>query len=181
MNNVTSQRLQQALKSQNITAAELSRRSGIGKSAICRYLKGTIVPKPYAINRLAEALHADPVWLLGYDTVTSSDDLSTIEGLETKLKDYMISRFGSVNRFSTVCGIPYSTIATILDRGIDKATFSNMVKICQTLNISVDALIKGDISTFDDITYGVALSALTAINSAKLIAYYQGLLDAQED
>ena len=41
--------------------------------------------------------------------------------------------------------IPYSTLNSIFTRGINKATLSNVLKICDALHISADALANGTI------------------------------------
>lgn len=51
-------------KSQGLTQAELSRRSGIAPTALCRLEKATIEPSTVTIDRLAEALSVAPAMLL---------------------------------------------------------------------------------------------------------------------
>lgn len=48
--------------------------------------------------------------------------------------------------------MPYSTLDTILKRGINKANVVNVIKICNALDINVDKLANGTIenSTFSD-------------------------------
>lgn len=62
-----SDRLKEALALRNITQAELSRKSGVDKSAICKYMKGDIKPKSESLVAIANALGVTPVWLLGLD------------------------------------------------------------------------------------------------------------------
>ena len=45
---------------QNLTKAELSRRSGVSKSTLCRLEKGKIYPYPGWKKKLAKALEVDP-------------------------------------------------------------------------------------------------------------------------
>lgn len=106
--------------------------------------------------------------------------------IEDELKELMIQKSGSVNRFSKLCGISQSTIATILNRGIKNANVQNIIKICQVLNISADELANGRItSTWDFLvkngekTVPFDYDKLTPENQARLIAYYQGLIDSQ--
>lgn len=63
----TSTRLKEALKLRNLTPAELARRSGVDKSAICKYMQGKIHPKSDSLMKLADALMVSPAWLLGVD------------------------------------------------------------------------------------------------------------------
>lgn len=57
-------RLQKAIEDKNITASELSRLSGVGKSDISNYLKGKYLPKQDKCYLLANALNVDPGWLM---------------------------------------------------------------------------------------------------------------------
>lgn len=69
--------------------------------------------------------------------------------LEQKLKDYILSRYKSIREFALNIEMPYSTIDTILKRGINKASVGNILKICQSLGISADALADGEITETD--------------------------------
>lgn len=60
-------RLNEALHLRDITAADLSRMTGINKSSLSRYLSGESIPRSLAIGKMAEALHVNPAWVLGYD------------------------------------------------------------------------------------------------------------------
>lgn len=60
-------RLKKAMRSRDVNARELARRSGLSEGAISRYLSGKMEPRVPAIGKMADALHVDPVWLLGYD------------------------------------------------------------------------------------------------------------------
>ena len=69
-------------------------------------------------------------------------------GVEDELKKIIIDRYGSVNKFATVCDVPYSTIATIFVRGINKANISTVIAICKELKISADELANGKITPY---------------------------------
>ena len=60
-------RLRQAIADKNITASELSRISGVGKSDISNYLNGVYVAKQDKCYMLAKALDVDPGWLMTGD------------------------------------------------------------------------------------------------------------------
>ena len=67
-------RLRKAMKDANITASELSRLSGVGKSDISYYLKGRYLPKQDKCYLLARALRVDPGWLMtGVEPVTDEE------------------------------------------------------------------------------------------------------------
>ena len=65
--------------------------------------------------------------------------------IEEKLKELILSRYKSLREFTQVIDMPYSTLDTILKRGIDKASITNIIKICQELHISADELANGRI------------------------------------
>lgn len=64
MENEFGNRLRYALTKKGITASELSRLSGVGKSDISYYMSGRYVPKQDKCYLLANALDVDPGWLM---------------------------------------------------------------------------------------------------------------------
>ena len=69
--------------------------------------------------------------------------------IENELKSLILSKYGTVKDFAPKCGLPYSTVDTILRRGINKASVSSVIAICKALNISADALASGRIAPPD--------------------------------
>lgn len=65
--------------------------------------------------------------------------------IEKKLKEIIIEKYGSVKRFSEKIKLPYTTLDTILRRGIINANINNVIKICNALDITVDELIKNNL------------------------------------
>ncbi len=91
--NTIKDRLQEALKMRQWTAADLSKKSGINKGSISKYLKGAIVPKQRIIGDLANALGVSPAWLLGFDDnkldITHNIDLNALnESNKARLMAY---------------------------------------------------------------------------------------------
>lgn len=72
------ERIREALNVRGMTAAELSRLSGIDKGSVSRYLKGDIIPKQSKIDALARALGVSPAWLLGFNVSMSGDALPPV-------------------------------------------------------------------------------------------------------
>lgn len=64
MPNEFQERLRKLLSDKGVTASELSRISGIGKSDISNYLNGKYLPKQDKIYLIAQALGVDPGWLI---------------------------------------------------------------------------------------------------------------------
>lgn len=65
--------------------------------------------------------------------------------IENQLRELILLKHGSLREFTFNIGIPYSTLSTILKKGIMTATMSNMVKICNALDIKLDGLVAGRI------------------------------------
>lgn len=60
--------------------------------------------------------------------------------IEERLKQLILEEYGSMVEFANQIGMANSTLATIMSRGIHKASVSNIIKICQALDISADEL-----------------------------------------
>ena len=75
--------------------------------------------------------------------------------VENKIKDIIITRYGTLKNFCDKINVPYSTIDSILKRGIGKANVLNVIKICDELGLSVDALRHGIIESIDDEKYNI--------------------------
>ena len=65
--------------------------------------------------------------------------------IENKIKDIIITRYGSVKSFSSKIKVPYTTIDTILKRGLLKSNVLNVIKICNELGIDVNELVNDKI------------------------------------
>ena len=64
---------------------------------------------------------------------------------EDLLKEKILSEYKSIREFTQKIEMPYSTLDTILKRGIRNASVDNVIRICDFLEISTDALINGRI------------------------------------
>lgn len=64
MKNEFQYRLQRSLADSGLTAAELSKKSGISEANISNYINGKYVPKQDKCYLLAVALGVDPGWLM---------------------------------------------------------------------------------------------------------------------
>ena len=65
--------------------------------------------------------------------------------VDERLKELIIEKYGTMKEFTDHIGIPNSTFANILRRGVQNANVVTIIKICQALNISTDALAEGKI------------------------------------
>lgn len=60
-------RLRAALEMRGMKQAELVELTGIGKSSISTYLRGSYIPKQKNIYKMAKALNVNEAWLMGED------------------------------------------------------------------------------------------------------------------
>lgn len=74
-------RLKEALQIRHMKQSELANITGINKSMISNYLSGRFEPKTENLNKLADALQVNDVWLSGLD-------LDKEEFWEKYLSDY---------------------------------------------------------------------------------------------
>lgn len=70
--------------------------------------------------------------------------------LESDLEAYILSKYNSLRDFTIKNHMPYSTLASVLDRGIRKANGQTLFKICEALDISADDLSDGRIVSRSD-------------------------------
>ena len=52
------------------------------------------------------------------------------------LKEEILTQYRSVRRFAAEMGIPYSTLVTALERGIDGMAYDTVLRMCDTLSLN---------------------------------------------
>lgn len=92
---------------------------------------------------------------------------------EEKIKNLILKRYHSIREFSITTDIPYTTLDSILKRGIGNSSVTNVIKICKALGISVDALADGEIVSTSKLT-------LTPNNITELIEVNEILSDTKD-
>ena len=65
--------------------------------------------------------------------------------IEEKLKVYILENYCSMANFSNVVNISPATLSAIFKRGLENCSVSNLYKISDALDISIDFLRKGEI------------------------------------
>ena len=70
------ERLRILMEHFQLNQTELSKRTGVGRSAIGNYLSGLREPKQDALYMLSNPFNINPVWLMGFDVpmFNSTDD-----------------------------------------------------------------------------------------------------------
>ncbi|MBP3704470.1 MAG: helix-turn-helix domain-containing protein [Clostridia bacterium] len=59
---------------------------------------------------------------------------------EQKLRNLILDEYPSLRQFAKEADIPYSTLMTLLSRGIGGASFDVVLQICRKLNIDPSTL-----------------------------------------
>lgn len=65
--------------------------------------------------------------------------------VEMELKQLILNRYGSLSDFCKKIGLPWTTLDSILKRGVEKANIKNILKITTELGIDVESLASGKI------------------------------------
>jgi transcriptional regulator with XRE-family HTH domain len=61
---------------------------------------------------------------------------------EEVLKEYIYAKYNSVRQFAIECGLKYSTVAAVLNRGLVNSNIDTVFTICQALGIRLEPLVK---------------------------------------
>lgn len=103
----TAKRLQIAMTNINISAQELSNKSGVAKASISQYVNGSHKPSNISSGKLASILDVNPLWLMGFDVpMKNSDALLTTPSK----RGVVINVLGRV-----AAGIPIEAMENIID------------------------------------------------------------------
>lgn len=81
--------------------------------------------------------------MINYNVIHRGGDYMTIED---ELKEYILSRYQSLREFTQSADMSYSTVDSVLKRGVGNSSVNTIIKICKVLGISVDALADGKIT-----------------------------------
>ena len=73
------QRIEQALEFRRMTAAELSRKTGIDEASLSSYRSGKYAPRQNRIYLISQALGVTPSWLMGFDNDPKEADAAITE------------------------------------------------------------------------------------------------------
>ncbi|MGX7141406.1 LexA family protein [Facklamia languida] len=100
--------------------------------------------------------------------------------IEDKLRELINNRYGSVRQFSIQVDLPYTTILSILDRGVLNAKALNVFKVCEELSIDAEALGNGQIVSINsNADISVIYSQLQPPRQRKVYNFAEHQLDEQ--
>jgi len=91
--------------------------------------------------------------------------------VEQELKDLIISRYGSLKKFSEDINIAWSTLDGVIKRGVNKANITSLIKICEGLSIDCESLYYGRILPKQDLLKNAPLN----LNEENIIKKYRDL------
>lgn len=99
----SAERLKELLEYFDLKQNDLSKRTGIPKSAISMYISGERIPHQNRISDIAEAYNVNEAWLMGYDVPMRKDDPDSDTGFDNiyPIEIHRIPILGSV-----ACGEP---------------------------------------------------------------------------
>lgn len=66
--------------------------------------------------------------------------------LESQLKQMIINKYGSLKKFSDTINMPWTTLDSILKRGIANSNITNVLKITRELGLDAEKLVDGELS-----------------------------------
>lgn len=70
--------------------------------------------------------------------------------LESNVKSLIIEKYGSMKKFCETIDMPWTTLDSILKRGIANSNITNVLKITRELGIDAEKLVDGHISYVDN-------------------------------
>lgn len=68
-----------------------------------------------------------------------------MEETEIKIKNMIIKEYGSMKKFCEKIDMPWTTLDSILKRGIANSNITNVIKITRELGLDAEALASGEI------------------------------------
>ena len=78
---------------------------------------------------------------------------------ELELKKLIIDKYGSLKKFCEIIDMPWTTLDSILKRGIANANITNVMKITKELGIDTESLASGLIKANVDVEYPTTIAA----------------------
>lgn len=87
--------------------------------------------------------------------------------IEDQLKDVILSRYKSVKAFASACGIVYSTLDSVLKRGLMNSNAGTVIKIFKTLDLDVESISTGVLSPIEKRIITCTLPEITHLEKCR--------------
>ena len=68
-----------------------------------------------------------------------------MQELEAKIKSLIVEKYGSLKKFSETIDMPWTTLDSILKRGMANSNITNVLKITRELGLDAEKIVDGDI------------------------------------
>ena len=68
-----------------------------------------------------------------------------MQELEANIKSLIIEKYGSLKKFSETIDMPWTTLDSILKRGMANSNITNVLKITRELGLDAEKIVDGDI------------------------------------
>ena len=103
--------------------------------------------------------------------------------IDEKLKQYILSKYGSVQAFVKETTLKYTTVVSILKRGVNNSNAQNVLEICRVLDISADELYDGRITPLADAPKfdGDPMQVEDLRRLARIMAYQQMIVGKEKE
>lgn len=98
-----------------------------------------------------------------------------MEIVEDSIKKIIIKRYGSLNKFCEKISMPWTTLDSILKRGIANSNITNVMKITKELGIDTESLASGTIVNSKELN--ISKKLVSTKNLPKIMEYYEALND----
>ncbi len=69
-----------------------------------------------------------------------------MELAEARIKEMIIEKYGTIKKFCDIIDMPWTTLDSILKRGISNSNITNVMKITKELKIDTESLVSGIIT-----------------------------------
>ena len=175
-------RLNLALSTKRVTAAELSRRTGISKGSISQYKNGVVNPKQDRIYLIANALGISEAWLMGYDVpMSKSEAAANPQSSESALPNGAIpapdvAGMKKIPVFgSSACGTPIEAVRSYNYVEVDSALRADFALIAEGKSMTGAGILDGSLVFFQE-TPNVdngQIAAVTVDNATTIKRFYQ--------
>lgn len=176
------ERLNKALSEKGVTAAELSRRTGISKGSISQYKNGVVNPKQDRIYLIANALGVSEAWLMGYDvSMSKSEDSPRPKSSRSALppEAFSVPDLSGLKKIpilgSSACGIPIEAVRQYDYIEVDSALRADFALYAEGKSMTGCGILDGSMVFFQE-TPAVSngeIAAVTVDNSTTIKRFYQ--------
>ena len=131
------ERLAEAMRVREVSQTELHNRTGINKSSISTYLKGTYEAKQDKVYKMARALNVSPAWLMGYDGSVAEEEKNTrLVEMGKRIRDARLEKEMSQEALAHICGYHSRSSINKIEAGLNDIPQSKIKSIADALSVS---------------------------------------------